>query len=71
VDASEGELVVVVADEGVGKDRFTTRAAPGLGMGLALIRELCASVRIESTNTGTTVTMRFATTRVDPPASRV
>jgi hypothetical protein len=55
-----------VADEGAGDRSFTLRADPGLGMGLALIRELCSSVRIDPTSAGTTVTMRFAKS-VDPP----
>jgi anti-sigma regulatory factor (Ser/Thr protein kinase) len=58
-DASTEELVLIVADEGVGGRSFTLRADPGLGLGLALIRELCSSVRIDPTNAGTTVTMRF------------
>jgi serine/threonine-protein kinase RsbW len=61
-EASAGQLVVAVTDEGHGSRGFTMRASsPGLGMGLALIRELCASVRVEPTNSGTTVTMYFAT----------
>jgi anti-sigma regulatory factor (Ser/Thr protein kinase) len=65
-DASPQELVVVVADEGVGARNFTLRADPGLGIGLALIRELCSSVRIDPASTGTTVTMHFVKS-VDPP----
>ena len=58
--ASADELVVVVADEGRGMRSLTLQSDPkGGGMGLALIRELCAHVRIEPTNTGTTLTMRF------------
>jgi anti-sigma regulatory factor (Ser/Thr protein kinase) len=67
VDASPEELVLVVADEGVGGRGFTLRADPGLGIGLALIRELCSSVRIDPTNAGTVVTMHFAKS-VDSPA---
>ena len=60
-DASRGdELVVAVADEGAGGRSFTMRADPGLGIGLALIRELCSSFRFNPTNAGTTVTMHFA-----------
>jgi serine/threonine-protein kinase RsbW len=66
VDASPHELVVVVADHGVGARSFTLRADPGLGIGLALIRELCSSVRIDPASTGTTVTMHFVKS-VDPP----
>ena len=65
-DASPQELVLVVADEGAGDRSLTLRADPGLGMGLALIRELCSSVRIDPTSAGTTVTMHFAKS-VDPP----
>ena len=58
--ASPDELVVVVADEGIGMRSLTLqRDAKGWGMGLALIRELCAHVSIEPTHSGTTLTMRF------------
>ncbi len=58
--ASAEELIVVVADEGLGMCSLTLRSDhKSLGMGLALIRELCAHVRIEPTHTGTTLTMRF------------
>jgi anti-sigma regulatory factor (Ser/Thr protein kinase) len=58
--ASADELVVVVVDEGLGLRSLTLRSHPkSLGMGLALIRELCAHVRIDPTHTGTTLTMRF------------
>jgi len=58
--ASPDELVVVVADEGLGMRSLTLqRDAKGRGMGLALIRELCAHVNIEPTHTGTTLNMRF------------
>ena len=54
------ELVVVVADEGRGLRSLTLQYDPkGPGMGLALIRELCAHVRVDPTHTGTTLTMRF------------
>jgi anti-sigma regulatory factor (Ser/Thr protein kinase) len=59
VEASAEELLVVVADEGIGWRKATMFLEPSLGIGLALIHELCASARIEPTNTGTTVTMRF------------
>jgi anti-sigma regulatory factor (Ser/Thr protein kinase) len=65
-DVTPHELVVVVADEGVGGRSFTLRAEARLGMGLALIRELCTSVRIDPTSAGTTVTMHF-TKNVDAP----
>ena len=58
--ASADELVVVVADEGIGMRSLTLQSEPkGRGMGLALIRELCANVRIEPTHAGTTLTLRF------------
>jgi anti-sigma regulatory factor (Ser/Thr protein kinase) len=62
-EASEDELVVVVTDAGVGSRGHTMPTNPGIGIGLTLIRELSASVRVEPTNTGTTITMRFATLR--------
>jgi anti-sigma regulatory factor (Ser/Thr protein kinase) len=65
VEASAEELLVVVADEGIGSRTATTSREPSLGMGLALIHELSASARIEPTNTGTTVTMRFTKTMID------
>jgi serine/threonine-protein kinase RsbW len=58
--ASAEELVVVVADEGIGMRGLTLQSDPkGRGMGLALIRELCAHVRIDPTHAGTILTMRF------------
>jgi anti-sigma regulatory factor (Ser/Thr protein kinase) len=58
--ASVDELIVVVADEGVGIRGLTLQSDPkNLRMGLALIRELCAHVRIDPTHAGTTLTMRF------------
>ena len=57
---SVDELIVVVADEGVGIRGLTLQSDPkSVGMGLALIRELCAHVRIDPTHAGTTLTMRF------------
>lgn len=66
VEASVEELLVVVADEGIGSLRGATSREPSLGMGLALIHELSASARIEPANTGTTVTMRFTKHRDQP-----
>jgi anti-sigma regulatory factor (Ser/Thr protein kinase) len=66
VDASAEEILVVVADEGIGSLRATTSREPSLGMGLALIHELSASARIEPTNVGTVVTMRFTRNRDQP-----
>jgi len=68
VGALAGELEVIVADEGIGTRGSTLRDDPtGPGIGLALMAELCASVRIEPTVTGTTITMRFARAGIDPP----
>ena len=56
--------MVVVADEGIGARSFTARSGSdrGTGMGLPLLHELCASVRVDPGNSGTTVTMAFAST---------
>jgi anti-sigma regulatory factor (Ser/Thr protein kinase) len=67
VEALPGELEVIVADEGIGRGSKLRGDPTGLRVGLALIAELCASVRIEPTDTGTMVTMRFARTKIDPP----
>ena len=58
-DASPNELVVTVADEGVGARSFELSSIPGLGIGLRLIHELCQSATVEPTSDGTTVTMTF------------
>lgn len=71
VEASAVELVVVVADQGIGARSFFLGSESGLGLGLALIRELCAGMTVEPTSQGTTVTMRFSTqgpAGVAPPA---
>ena len=62
VQQSADRLVVVVADEGIGARSFTARSGSdrGTGMGLPLLHELCASVRVDPGNSGTTVTMAFA-----------
>jgi anti-sigma regulatory factor (Ser/Thr protein kinase) len=59
---SAGRLVVVVTDEGSGAQSFTARSGSdrGMGMGLPLLHELCASARVEPGHSGTTVTMGFA-----------
>jgi anti-sigma regulatory factor (Ser/Thr protein kinase) len=57
--ASADELVVVVADEGIGARSLTLQSGPNVGIGLAVIGELCADVHIEPTHAGTTITMRF------------
>jgi serine/threonine-protein kinase RsbW len=60
-ELSADELVVVVMDEGVGSRGLTMSASPGMGIGLALIRQLSTGAFIEPTKTtGTTVTMHFA-----------
>jgi anti-sigma regulatory factor (Ser/Thr protein kinase) len=56
---SADELVVVVADEGIGARSLTLQSGPSVGIGLAVIGELCADVHIEPTHGGTTITMRF------------
>jgi anti-sigma regulatory factor (Ser/Thr protein kinase) len=62
VRQSADRLVVVVADEGIGARSFTARSGSdrGTGMGLPLLHQLCASIRIDPGNCGTTVTMGFA-----------
>ena len=64
VKLSADRLVVVVSDEGIGARSFTARSGPdrGRGMGLPLLYELCASVRVDPGSSGTTVTMAFAGT---------
>lgn len=54
------ELVVVVSDTGVGGHSFQASQKAGLGLGLALIRELCTSATIAPAGDGTSITMRFA-----------
>jgi anti-sigma regulatory factor (Ser/Thr protein kinase) len=62
VEQSTDRLVVVVADEGIGARSFTARSGSdrSTGMGLPLLRELCASVCVDPGHSGTTVTMAFA-----------
>jgi anti-sigma regulatory factor (Ser/Thr protein kinase) len=62
VEQSPGRLVVVVSDEGIGARSFAACGGSdrGMGLGLGLLRELCASVRVEPGSSGTTVTMVFA-----------
>ena len=62
VKQSAGRLVVVVTDQGRGARSFTARGGSdrGMGMGLPLLHELCASARVEPGRSGTTVTMGFA-----------
>ena len=54
-----GELVVMVADNGVGM--IPDLDNPGLGVGTSLISRLAQQATFESTDRGTTVTMRFNT----------
>jgi len=51
-------ILVIVSDSGVGCDH--PPAQPGLGLGLNLIDQLSTTSTIDSTTSGTTVTMRFA-----------
>lgn len=55
-------ILVIVSDSGVGVDH--PPAQPGLGLGLDMIDQLSTTSTIDSTSSGTTVTMRFAL----PPA---
>ena len=53
-----------MADEGLGLRSLTLQSDPkNPGMGLALICELCAHVRIEPTHSGTTLAMLFTKQR--------
>ena len=62
VSSPADRLVVVVTDEGIGARSFTARSGSdrAKGMGLPLLHELCASIRVDPGNSGTTVTMGFA-----------
>jgi anti-sigma regulatory factor (Ser/Thr protein kinase) len=55
-----GELIVIVADNGVGM--IPDLDSPGLGVGTSLISRLSDQATFESTDEGTTVTMRFKAT---------
>ncbi len=52
-----GELIVTVADNGVGM--IPDLDSPGLGVGTSLISRLSEQATFESSDEGTTVTMRF------------
>ena len=52
-----GELLVIVADNGVGM--VPDLDSPGLGVGTSLISRLSEQATFESSDAGTTVTMRF------------
>lgn len=62
VKQSADRLVVVVADQGIGARSFTARSGcdRSTGMGLPLLHELCANVRVDPGNSGSTITMAFA-----------
>jgi len=62
VKQAADQLVVVVADEGIGARSVPARSRPerGRGMGLLLLRELCTVARVEPGSSGTVVTMGFA-----------
>jgi anti-sigma regulatory factor (Ser/Thr protein kinase) len=56
--AGEGELRVLIADEGCGIGG--ARRSEGLGLGLAVMTQLCDSLRVITTSAGgTRVEMRF------------
>jgi anti-sigma regulatory factor (Ser/Thr protein kinase) len=58
VSQTDGEIVVTIADTGVGVE--TASQQPGMGMGLKLMRTLTTSLGIESRAAGTTVALHFA-----------
>ena len=62
VKQSADQLLVVVADEGIGARSVPARIRPerGMGMGLPLLYELCTVARVETGSSGTVVTMGFA-----------
>jgi anti-sigma regulatory factor (Ser/Thr protein kinase) len=52
-----GFLLISVSDDGIGMTPHI--ASPGLGLGVALITRVSYEVQFESTDAGTTVSMRF------------
>lgn len=56
-ELTQEALVIVVRDDGVGMIPDLDR--PGLGLGTSLISRLSKDATFESTENGTTVTMRF------------
>jgi anti-sigma regulatory factor (Ser/Thr protein kinase) len=59
VNETAGAVVIAVTDYGVGMNHADTRNGfPGMGLGLAMMRET-SSVRIHSDTSGTTVTLHF------------
>jgi anti-sigma regulatory factor (Ser/Thr protein kinase) len=54
-----GRLVMTVADDGIGMTPNPSN--PGLRLGIPLITKLCEDVRFTSSDSGTVVSMSFAT----------
>jgi anti-sigma regulatory factor (Ser/Thr protein kinase) len=52
-----GFLLITVSDDGIGMTPHLS--SPGLGLGVALITRVSHEVQFESTDAGTTVSMRF------------
>jgi anti-sigma regulatory factor (Ser/Thr protein kinase) len=52
-----GALLITISDDGIGMTPHI--ASPGLGLGVALITRVSHEVQFESTDAGTTVSMRF------------
>jgi anti-sigma regulatory factor (Ser/Thr protein kinase) len=52
-----GYLLISIADNGIGMTPHLK--SPGLGLGIALITRVSHEVQFESTDSGTTVSMRF------------
>jgi anti-sigma regulatory factor (Ser/Thr protein kinase) len=50
-------LTIIVADDGTGMRPYFE--SPGLGLGIPLITKLASQVRFDSSEDGTTVSMRF------------
>jgi anti-sigma regulatory factor (Ser/Thr protein kinase) len=62
VEQPADRLVVIVTDQGIRARSFSARGGSdrGTGLGLPLLSELCACVRVEPGSSGTAVTMDFA-----------
>jgi stage II sporulation protein AB (anti-sigma F factor) len=66
----DGELSVLIADEGCGLGG--ARQSEGLGLGLAVMTQLCDCLRVVTTSSGgTRVEMRFRLTARGPRATGV
>jgi anti-sigma regulatory factor (Ser/Thr protein kinase) len=52
-----GHLLITISDDGIGMTPHLY--SPGLGLGIALITRVSDEVQFESTDSGTTVVMRF------------